>query len=204
MQNQTSLDWQFWLPMVANQYQISPNTEDYILSPVPAIPVGIPNINGVAFSLSELCRYHREYNHLSYKSWITCPVHIEHDHLDDKKAIGVIVDVTLKKSEIYDNQWFLYFLLALDKQFDTTRSVMNNEINSYSMGARIIEDYQCSITGRSISDSPYFDSDEPGAMRVVDGKLLFAKAIGIIGFECSVVADPAWRSAITDVRHVII
>ena len=196
------LDFTSWLPFAAKDYIISPNPEDYVLVPVIAMPTDLPNRNGVGFPLKELARWRPDDGMLAYQTFKGKPVHIEHDNQDYTKAVGVIVDTSLVPFVGYGGGvlWKLLLLLAIDRSKDPVYAakVLSGDINSYSMGAWV-ESYSCGYCGSSASHNcGHINLRRPRDFYVLNNRLVFRSVHGIKGFECSIVADPAYVTAISD------
>jgi hypothetical protein len=96
--NQTALlDVRTWLPFASKKYEISPNIEDYIVTPVITITSDVSNRNGVGFALSDLVKFNPDMGMQAYKTFKAKPTHVEHENKDITKAKGVILDTFLRK-----------------------------------------------------------------------------------------------------------
>jgi hypothetical protein len=203
------LDFATWLPFCAPKYHISPDPEDYVITPVIVMPSDLPNRNAVAFPLKELVNFIPDVGMQAYKTWKGKPTHFEHKNEDITKAYGVIVDSFLHKMIGFGDGkiWKLLLLLAFDrtKHPEVADAILHNEINSYSMGAWI-NSYTCSYCGKPVDEKyecPHLDHEKKGEMYIKDGILVFQNVKDIMGFECSAVGDPAFRSAISDHRFML-
>jgi hypothetical protein len=196
------LDFTTWLPAAAKQYIISPNPDDYILTPVLTIPSDLPNRNCVGFPLKELLKFNVDQGRLAYKTFIGKPVHLEHDNEDPLKALGVIVDAVLKPTAGFGmgRMWRLFKLLAIDrtKNPEIARKILAGELNTYSMGAWV-KDFNCSYCYASIGKCRHLHPQKPRDFYEMDGKLVYRLCAEITGFETSVVFDPAYSVAASDV-----
>lgn len=197
------LDFTQWLPHAAPEYVISPRVEDYLLTPVLTIPTNLPNRNCVGFPTRELMKFNVEAGRLSYKTFIGKPVHIEHDNEDPTKAIGVLVDAILKPTAGYGNgkMWRLFKLLAIDrtKNPDIARKILTRELNTYSMGAWV-KSFACSYCEAPMGKCGHLHPNQPRDFYMLNGALVYRFAIGVTGFETSVVFDPAYSVASSDVH----
>jgi hypothetical protein len=204
------LDYETWLPFCAKEYHISPKIEDYILVNTLICPSDIPNRNGIGFPATELARWQPPpVSRMAYKAWKGCPVHLEHDNEDCRKAYGVILDASLHKVTGYGGGklWKVMGLLAIDKNKypDIAQKVLTKQINTYSMGA-MVDAFTCSYCGTECSDKrvcSHIRSTKDVNWRAVkdyDGShhLAFLNAHGLSPIECSIVADPAWAPALSD------
>jgi hypothetical protein len=195
------LDFSTWLPFSAPHYQISPDPQDYILTPVIVMPSDIPNRNGVAFPLRELVAFNPDMGMQAYKTWKGKPTHLEHQNNDITKAYGVIADSFMKplRGWAENKVWKVMLLLAFDrsKHADIGEKINSGEYNSYSMGAWV-ESYSCSYCGAEIGKCEHIDKRRAGTMYELNGKMVFRNCHNIVGFECSSVGTPAFISAISD------
>lgn len=196
-----TLDFASWLPFAAKEYHCSKDPSDYVLVPVIAMPSDLPNRNGVGFPLKELSTWRVEDGMLAYQTFKGKPVHIEHDNQDPTKAVGMIVDTALVPMIGFGGQrlWKLLLLLAIDRSKDPTYAqyVLTGEINSYSMGAWV-EAYSCGYCGAPMGSCNHINARRPRDFYILDGKLVYRRVHGIKGFECSIVRDPAYVTAISD------
>lgn len=197
----TTLDFASWLPFAAQSYHCSRNVEDYVLVPVIAMPSDLPNRNGVGFPLKELKAWRTDDGMLAYQTFKGKPVHIEHDNQDPTRAVGMIVDTALVPMRDYGGGklWKLLLLLAIDRSKDPVYAqyVLSGEINSYSMGAWV-ENYSCGYCGAPMGSCNHINVRRPRDFYILDGKLVYRRVHGIKGFECSIVRDPAYVTAISD------
>lgn len=196
------LDFASWLPAAAKEYIISPNVEDYILTPVLTIPSDLPNRNCVGFPLNELLKFNVEAGRLAYKTFIGKPVHIEHDNEDPLKAIGVIVDAVIRPTANYGDgkMWRLFKLLAIDRTKNPfiAQKILARELNTYSMGAWV-KNFTCSYCYAEIGKCNHLHASKPRDFYELNGKLVYRLCKEINGFETSVVFDPAYSVAASDV-----
>lgn len=206
-----TLDYATWLPFAAKSYHISPRIEDYILVTTPICPSDLPNRNGIGFPLEELIKFQPPpIARMAYKAWAGCPVHLEHDNEDCTKAHGIVLDASLHKITGYGNGklWKVMGLLAIDKNKypDIAAKVLSGELNTYSMGA-LVDGFSCSFCGSPITKKEYCQHvrgpDVVNWNVVTDpfsmGKhLAYLNAHSITPIEVSIVADPAWTTALSD------
>lgn len=207
------LDLSF-LPFAARNYDISPNIEDYVIFSTIICPSDIPNRNGIAFPLEELIRFTPTPSpHFVYKGWNYCPLCLEHDNDDPKKAIGIIFDVSLvPMSEEYGNGRLhnVIGVCGIDrtKAPEIADKFARGELNTVSMGA-LADYFTCSICGQVIDEThtcPHISSkDDVNFMPIADESghihIAFLNAHGLDPIETSVVADPAWAPALSD--HIL-
>lgn len=201
-----------WLPFAAKTYHISPRIEDYIIVPTPVCPSDIPNRNGIGFPLEELVKYHAPPNHYqSYRGWVGVPGHEEHQNEDCTKAVGVVLDTSLTKILGYGGGklWKVMALFAVDKNKypELAQAYLDRTIDTVSMGA-LVNYFTCSYCGQEVSDD--HNCGHVGSPKEVnwnlqqdwDGSkhLTYLRAHDIFPIELSVVRDPAWTMALSDVR----
>lgn len=196
------LDYETWFPFAAKVYNISPNIDDYIITPVIIMCSDLPNRNGVAFPLSELVRFHQKLGRQSYKAWKGQPVHREHDNEHPERAYGVILDASLHKLAGYakDKLWKVVLLLAIDKKKnpEIAQKILSGELRTYSMGA-LVDTFTCSYCGEEIGGCDHLNEDRPLDFYEKNGKLVFRNVQGIFPIETSIVEDPAYTVALSDV-----
>lgn len=189
------------LPFAAKELGISPEIRDYTLVPVAAMPSDLPNRNGVGFPLTELKAWRVDDGMLAYETFTGKPVHIEHENKDPSTAVGIIVDSALVPMRGFGQNrlWKLMLLLAIDRNKGAAhvQRVVNREINSYSMGAWV-EAYSCGYCGAPAGACRHIDLRRPNDFYLLDGKVVYRRVHNIRGFECSIVEDPAFLTAISD------
>lgn len=194
------IDANMWLPMAAKQYHISPYLSDYIMVPVPSIISELPNTNGDSVSKQELLKFNPQQGRMAYRTFKGKPTHEEHNNKDITLAKGVILDVYLKPLPQFRGQHLkLVKLLAFDRTKDAElcRQILDNEINTYSMGM-LYSAYQCSHCGHiATSDSTACThTNVKQKLYAKDKHLVYRKCMNISGFETSLVRDPAYSLAI--------
>lgn len=198
-----TLDFASWLPFAAKEFHISPNSEDYVLVPVIAIISDIPNRNGVAFPLSALKSWNRERGCIAYQTFKGQPMHIEHASDDPTTAVGVVVDAALRPLKGFSGGklWKLILLAAIDKTnpHPYVGKVLRGEINTYSMGA-FVAAYTCGYCGAMAGHCSHIDLKRTKDLYALNGKLVYRDVHGVAGFELSIVADPAYTSALSDTQ----
>lgn len=212
-QEEVSLGFEKLLPYASRALNISSNPKDYVLSVIPIMYTDLPNRNGVAFPLSELVKWCTDYGCQAYQTWRGMPMHLEHAADEPKTALGIIVDVSLRPIKTHGNGkiWKVVCLGALDKtkRIGEERGgvtfgerVASGEANTYSMGA-LVDGYTCSYCGAEVGKCSHIDPDvkrTPVTFYELNNKLVYKQVYGIKGVELSVVADPAFITAISDVR----
>lgn len=195
------LEFGTWLPAAAKEYHISSSVEDYVIVPVIAMPTDLPNRNGVGFPLRELKAWRVDDGMLAFQTFRGKPVHVEHDNQDPTKAVGVIIDTAMVPMLGYGGStiWKLLLLLAIDRSKDPVYAtqVLSGDINSYSMGAWV-EAYSCGYCNAPAGACRHIDLKRPYDFYILDGKLVYRRVHRVKGFECSIVKDPAFVTAISD------
>lgn len=199
-----------WFPLAAQSYHISQNLSDYIFVSTIICPSDLPNRNGIAFPIEELIKFGTPPNNrMAYTGWRACPIYAEHDNTDPTKAYGVILDVSLRKIEGYNNNnlFKVMGILAIDKTKypETARKVASGEINTYSMGA-LADYFTCSYCGSLCTEdhccSHISSINDVNFHSITDFRgqehLVFLNAHGLTPIETSIVEDPAWAPALSD------
>jgi hypothetical protein len=190
-----------WLPIAAEAMGISANLKDYILTPVVSMPSDLPNRNGQAFPYTELSAWNPVHGSIMYKTWRGKGIFIEHSSEDYTQAKGIIfATMLLPIANTVGNIWKVIKLNGVDRNRD---SVLANEIltkkaKHWSMGA-YAEDYSCSICGHNFSNGDCehneASNDKPPKFKIFNNHLAYWNVEKPVGFECSVVAAPAYSSA---------
>lgn len=206
-----NLDHNVWLPKAAEVYNISADIRDYVIAPVPVNITEIPNTNGDGFELSEWLRFNPEQGKLAYQTFKGKPTYIEHrDNLDHTKAAGVIFDNHLTRLHGFrGNHAKLYLLVGYDRTRNPEHcdKILRNEINTYSKGTAY-KAYQCSICGRLVTPKnknfcEHTDFKRTAYLDHRTGRLVYRRCIGLTGFECSSVVDPAFACAAGYHKHLM-
>jgi hypothetical protein len=196
------LDFPQWLPFCAPKYKISPDIKDYVIIPVIAIPSDLPNRNRIAFPLKELLAFNPELGMQAYRTWVGKPTFSEHKNDVIEEAYGVIADTSMVKLNGWAGGriWKLLMLAAFDrsKYVERVSAIAQGDVNSYSMGAWV-SGYQCSVCNAEVGKCMHVDmKDTRASLTSVNDRLAFKNCSGILGFELSVVDNPAWVTAISD------
>lgn len=200
-----------WLPFAAQTYKISPRLEDYVILNMPMMPTDFPNRNGVAFPLQELIKYQPPpMNRQVYKAWTGCPVHLEHDSEVHEKALGVIFDTSLRQIKGYGEgkHWMVYGLIGIDKTKypEIAEKLLSGKLNTSSMGC-MADSFTCSICGHEAKEEHFMNCSHITSTKNVNWKLIehegmqkvvYLNAHGLSPIEHSIVEDPAWCVALTD------
>lgn len=207
------LDFATWLPYAAKLYNINPDIRAYVLATIPICPSDIPNRNGIGFPLAELLKFQAPpVARQSYKAWTGCPLHYEHRNEIHEDAYGIILDTAMRPIKGYGGGklWKVMGLIGIDrtKHPEMARRVMENDINTYSMGA-LVDSFSCSYCGSEVTKKHScghvnlardIDWNE---VRSWDNKrhIAFRNAHGIQPIETSLVESPAWTTALSDAVH---
>jgi hypothetical protein len=198
------IDAQFWLPMAAKHYNISPDLNDYILMPVPAMISDIPNTKGDSVSKSELLDFKPMTGTLAYKTFKGKPAFLEHDDSDIMAAKGVILDVYLRPLRGFAGNRLakMIELIAFDKTKDPRlcHDIESGRINTVSIGM-IYTSYSCSMCGGNVGPNHGSMCQHTNLKRrtYIDtetNRLVYRHCHNIHGKETSAVRDPAYVSAI--------
>jgi hypothetical protein len=207
------LDFATWLPYASKIYEISPDIRAYVLATIPICPSDIPNRNGIGFPLAELLKFQPPpVARQSYKAWTGCPMHYEHKNEIHEDAYGVIFDTAMRPIKGYGGGklWKVMGLIGIDrtKYPEMARRVMENDINTYSMGA-LVDSFSCSYCGGEVTKTSTcghvdlrrdIDWNE---VRSWDNKrhIAYRNAHGINPIETSLVESPAWTTALSNAVH---
>lgn len=121
-----------WLPIAAEEYNISPDIRDYIINEIPIVAVDMPNRNMDAFPFDEVSSFNSELGRLVYATFIGKPTHRDHDNRDPRKARGVHFDAQLEKV----GSTGLYKITVLagwdrTKDPDLVRQILSGERNGF-------------------------------------------------------------------------
>ncbi|AQT28621.1 putative endolysin [Erwinia phage vB_EamM_Yoloswag] len=204
------IDINTWLRPASEVYNTSSDIRDYIIVPVPVNISELPNTNGDAFSKREWLRFNHDEGRLSYQTFKGKPTFIEHNNKDHTKAMGIIFDSHLSPLRGFRGD---HARLTLLMGFDRTRCpercdrILRGELNTYSKGTTY-KAYQCSICGalvtprqRNFCEHTAFN--KPAFLDPRSGKLTYRDCIGLRGFECSSVDDPAFACAASYSDHLM-
>ncbi len=195
-----------WLPFAAEYHEISKSIKDYFMVPCPIIISDLPNRNGVSFPKSELLRWNRTTNCCAYQGWKGCPVFKNHDwgnEANGRPAVsyGLIADVSIKPIKQNPDILKVIALLAIDRTKDPELAgrIERGELNSYSMGCTV-EGYTCSDCGAELGECHHLNPKATMDFYERFGKLIYRECYGVYPYEVSSVEDPAYGSAIGEVR----
>jgi hypothetical protein len=196
----TVLEVSKWLPFAAEAYNISPKMDDFVLVPTLIFMTDIPNANLCAFPFGEMSRWNPNAGELSYLTWRKKPTFEEHSNSDHTKAKGVIFDASMKRApEFVGQPWRVILLNAWDRNRDAAlASRISAGRHGFSMGS-YVQTYRCSITGCGgdlrKGGCEHIHPDTGPRMKSVGKELVYRVAMGVQGFECSAVKNPAYRNA---------
>lgn len=189
------------LASAAAYYDLSKNIADYFLVGVPIMWSDLPNRNGIAFPLSELTAWNKKKGCMSYQGWKGQAVRVEHDW--NGEAIGLIPDVVLRPLTGFHNDrlWKVVALLAIDrtKNFQIAKDVEEGRLNTYSMGC-LVGRHTCSYCGAKMGECVHLDPKAAINFYELNGKLVYCNVHDIDAEEVSVVKDPAYGVAVSEVR----
>lgn len=205
-----------WLEHAAPVYNISSDIKDYMTVPVILMASDLPNRNLTAFPATELSAFSPSIGDLTYRGWRGKPVYIDHNNLVYNRAIGAVVDVSMRKLSVANGAdlYKVVALLAIDtSKGQVPRDIMAGRREHYSMGA-LVRAYSCSVCAgkgyMGAQTKTKFDAlpckkkhvgvDRSGNMRLYeqeDGSstLGYMNAHEVTPFEVSSVPTPAFSSA---------
>lgn len=198
------LDANIWLKQAAPHYRISEDIRDYIIVALPSIITSVPNTNGDSASFKELTAFNPEFGQMAYRTWVGKPTHVEHDNKDITKAKGVIFDTYLRPLPRNKKFAKLVKLMGFDRTKDSylVSKLLSGEINTYSMGM-YYSSYTCPVcgarVGKGIGAPCIHTRPRRPTYQLPDGRLAYRMCEGLVGFETSVVLDPAYVVAQSDV-----
>jgi hypothetical protein len=189
-----------WLPFASEQYHISPNIEDYVLTDVPIVVADYPNRNMDAFGYSELTTWRTILGNIAYATFLRKPVHQDHDNQVDERAKGVIFDASLIP---FRGKWHVKILKGFDRSKDPRLADLVQKRNriGHSMGA-LVERTRCSFPQcRFLSDGQTtceHIANGTGKGQIVKGHLIYEEMLDFYYIESSSVEDPAYVVALSD------
>lgn len=197
-----ALDAPNWLPFAAEKYNISANIKDYVMIPVPIMPVELPNRNQVGFPFAELSQFNVDSGCLAYQTWKGKPTFYEHQNKDHTKAKGVILATSMRPIPgTHGSLWKVVNLCSFDRSRDPIlgNRILTRELSTYSMGA-YCRDYQCNVCGslHSAGGCHHVKLGKPNfkTFSTAEGEVLaYLRALDPLGFETSAVEVPAFHEA---------
>lgn len=205
--DRVTLDANFWLPLAAPHYNISKHLQDYLLVPVPSVISDIPNTNGDCTSKDELLLFSTVTGMPAYKTFKGKGCYEEHQNQIPKNAKGIILDVYLKPLKGFgnDKHFKVVKLLAFDrtKDWKLCDRIASGETNTYSMGL-YYDSYTCSICNHTVyrepgRDRPCVHTNLKTKTKLIGDKLAYRLLHNLVGFETSLVKDPAFVNASSDI-----
>ena len=194
-----------WLPAAAEALNISPNINDHVVVPVEIIRSDIPNTNGIGFTTEELVRFNTTRGQLAYKTWIGMGTYKDHaNNTIPTLARGVILDVALLKAPEFAGDFSrLIHLASFDRTKDPqlVEEIVSRKRIGYSMGS-MCRDYSCSICEQPMGAAQRCEhivtktsADRSKSLRMINGKLAYARPMYITGVEVSSTPIPAAKFA---------
>jgi len=191
-----------WLPAASEAYCISSDIRDYVIAEVPIVEGDVPNRNMHAFLTSRLVEFVPKFGVQAYKTFVGKPVFYEHQHDDNTKAKGIILDASMRQ---VNGRWFTMILKAFDRTKDRqlANDVLSGKRKGHSMSAWT-SDFDCGFCGHRW-DTSYPTACEhakgpqqkrvqgkyTGLGDIVNGSLVYAATHEFYFFESSSVGDPA-------------
>jgi len=191
-----------WLPAAAEAYCISGDIKDYVIAEVPIVEGNVPNRNMDCFLTSRLVEFVPKFGVQAFQTFVGKPVFYEHQHEDNTKAKGVILDASMKQ---VNGRWFTMILKAFDRTKDRqlAEDVLNGRRRGHSMSAWTAF-MDCSHCGHrwdtsypSACDCIKGDARSRvqgkflGKGQVLNGNLVYDAVYEYHFFESSSVGDPA-------------
>ena len=192
-----------WLKLASSVYQISKDIKDYLMVPLPTMYAGIPNRNGVGFSLKDLASFSPSQGRPTYQTWKGKPVLYEHsDHDDPTTAKGVVLDASLVQDEGF---WKHMAYLAVDRSKDAqlAKDLLSRKLETFSIGCTASR-FDCSACGSELGKCSHLDKRKPrngfGPLKGIvhsgkDPEIVYSVGRNPIGIEISVVGTPAYPMA---------
>jgi hypothetical protein len=192
-----------WLPAAAEAYCLSADIKDYVIAEVPIVEGDIPNRNMHCFLTSRLVEFLPKFGVQAYKTFVGKPTFYEHQHEDNTKAKGVILDASMRE---VNGRWYTFILKAFDRTKDSAlaNDILSGKRKGHSMSAWTAA-FNCSFCGH-LWDTSYVGACDhvkaaangqrvPGRFlgmgKVEDARLVYAITNQFYFFESSSVGDPA-------------
>lgn len=190
-----------WLPAAAEAYCLSADIKDYVIAEVPIVEGDVPNRNMHCFLTSRLVEFLPKFGCQAYKTFVGKPVFYEHQHDDNKKAKGVILDASMRE---VGGRYYTFILKAFDRTKDSglANDVLTGKRRGHSMSAWTAN-FNCAWCGHEWDTSYLGACDHvkgigqrvPGRFlgmgTVLDARLIYAITNQFYFFESSSVGDPA-------------
>lgn len=190
------------LPFLSKVMCLSSDPKDYFMFIVPLLASEIANRNGYAFPNFELTRWNSDLKCQAYEGWRYAPMYEEHRSEDITKALGVVADVSMRPIVGFGkNIWKVLALAAIDrtKNAELAEQVEKGEINTYSMGA-MADHINCGYCGAREGKCRHLNTNSPVTFYELNGRLVYKTVEGISPYEFSVVRDPAYAVAHSDIK----
>ncbi len=123
-----------WLAAAAESYHISADIRDYVIAEVPIVEGDVPNRNMHCFLTSRLVEFLPKHGVQAFKTFVGKPVFYEHQHDDNTKAKGVILDASMRN---VNGRWYVNILKAFDRTKDhkLAEDVLTGKRRGHSMSA---------------------------------------------------------------------
>ena len=188
-----------WLPMAAEQYQISADIRDYIINEIPIVTVGCPNRNLDEFPYEEVTSFNPEMGRTVWSTFVGKPTHFNHNNRDPRLAKGVHFDSSIQK--MADGRYKIVVLAGWDRTKDPqlANSILQRKQTGFSMGA-LVGYTQCSYP-KCGAMSPNgkipcrHQEYGRGKGKVMEGHLIYERCYRTCFIETSAVDDPADHTA---------
>jgi hypothetical protein len=190
------------LPFLSKVMNLSSDPKDYFMFVTPLLMTQLSNRNGYSFPNLELTRWNPDLKCQAYEGWRYAPMYEEHQSDDITKALGVVADVSMRPIKGFGkNIWKVLALAAIDrtKNAELAEQVEVGEINTYSMGA-MADHINCGYCGAREGKCRHLNANSPVTFYELNGKLVYKTVEGISPYEFSVVRDPAYAIAHSDVK----
>lgn len=188
-----------WLPIAAEQYNISADIRDYVINEIPIVTVGVPNRNLDAFSFDAVTAWNPEMGRVAYQTFIGKPTHRDHDNKDIRKARGVHFDSQLQKKA--DGSYKIVVLAGWDRSKDSqlVSEILSGRRTGFSMGA-FVGHTECSVPGCGETSTNgriacSHQQHGKGKGSIIHNQLVYELCHNINYIETSSVADPADHEA---------
>jgi hypothetical protein len=181
-----------WLKGAAETYKLSDKIEDFCITEVPIVTIGIPNRNLHCFPFDEISYFDPRFGNFVYKTFVGKPTYADHNNKNPAEAKGVHFDSSIRKVPGW-NIWKIYVLLGYDRTKDAglVKAIERGQRRSYSMGAWVSY-FINSVTGQ-ISNASQAVKYPKGTVH--QGVLSYDICSGCEYFETSSVEGPADVSA---------
>lgn len=191
-----------WLPAAAESYRLSADIRDYVIAEVPIVEGDVPNRNMHCFLTSRLVEFLPKFGVSAFKTFVGKPVFYEHQHDDNTKAKGIILDSSMREA---NGRWYVTILKAFDRTKDRqlAEDVLSGKRRGHSMSAWTAN-FDCAFCGHRW-DTSYPNSCDHvrgplharaegryyGMGTTMDQRLIYAAPHQFYFFESSSVGDPA-------------